>query len=86
MLSTFLNLRFGLYLCSCGLVKRYQSQPKYSSNSKSASNQVQSKFPDLTCSARFIKSSLDGDLCGLGTGSYPRRHFAPTTGNGGRQN
>ena len=44
---------------------------------KSASRQVQSKYPDVFY---FIEDASGGDLCGLGAATYPRMHFVVTMG------
>ncbi len=73
----FLNMRSCLYLCSCGLVKRHQSSPKYCSNSKFTSSQVQLKSPDVSLLRPFYQGCIRGDLCELEAARYPRMHFAP---------
>ncbi len=54
----FLNMRSCLYLCSCGLVKRHQSSPKYCSNSKFTSSQVQLKSPDVSLLRPFYQGCI----------------------------
>ncbi len=73
----FLNMRSCLYLCSCGLVKRHQSSPKYCSNSKFTSSQIQLKSPDVSLLRPFYQGCIRGDLCELEAARYPRMHFAP---------
>ena len=72
----FLNLRTCPYLCSCGLEKRHQSQPKYCSNSKSASSQVQSKCPDVFLLRPFYRGCIGWWLVWTWAAKYPRMHFA----------
>ena len=72
----FLNLRTCPYLCSCGLVKRHQSQPKYCSNSKSASSQVRSKCPDVFLLRPFYRGCIGRWLVWTWAAKYPRMHFA----------
>ncbi len=81
-LGPFLNMRSCLYLCSCGLVKRHQLSPKYCSNSKFTSSQVQLKSPDVSLLRPFYQGRIRGDLCELEAARYPRMHFAPISERG----
>ncbi len=46
-------------VCTCGLVKRHQSSPKYCSNSKFTSSQVQLKSPDVFLLHPFYQGCIN---------------------------
>ncbi len=78
-------MRSCLYLCSCGLVKRHQSSPKYCSNSKFASSEVQLKSLDVFLLRPFIKDASRGDLCNLRQPGIPEciSHQSASVNGGG---
>ncbi len=74
----FLNMRSCLYLCSCGLVKRHQSSPKYCSKSKAVSQyQVRKVRTCVLGSSDFTSSTRECEL--LRTGEHKSGNSANGT-------